>query len=82
MGSQDTHRPTSLLVAIEADRVAKQAAADEAARPEREAREQQLEADAALHGTAGWQALSPHRRQMVAAHVARQAQEAGNDAAA
>lgn len=81
MGSQDQHRRPGLLAAIEADQVTKQAAADEAARPEREAREQQLEADAALHGTAGWSALSTHRRQMAAAHVARQAQEAGNDAA-
>lgn len=81
MGSQDTHRRPSLRDAIEADRQTKQAAADEADRPEREARERQLEADARLHGTAGWAALSSARRAMASAHVARQAQEGGNDAA-
>ncbi|WP_406488996.1 hypothetical protein [Streptomyces phaeochromogenes] len=81
MGSQDTHRRADLLGAVRADQEAKQAAADEANRPEREAHERQLEADAKLHGTAGWSALSPSRRQMVSAWVARQAQEAGNDAA-
>ncbi|WP_328846085.1 hypothetical protein [Streptomyces sp. NBC_00258] len=81
MGSQDQHRRPGLLAAIDASRIAQETAAAEATRPEREAREQQIEADAALHGTAGWQALSTHRRQMAAAHVARQAQEAGNDAA-
>lgn len=81
MGSQDTHRTANLLDAIRGDQAAKQQAADEAAAPEREARERQMEADAALHGTAGWSALSDARRQMVSAWVARQAQEGGHDAA-
>lgn len=81
MGSQDQHRRPGLGASIATHYAERQQAADEAARPEREAREQQLEADARLHGTAGWAALSPARRQMVAAHVARQAQEGGNDAA-
>lgn len=81
MGSQDQHRRPDLFGAIEAQRKAGQEAAAEAVRPEREARERRLEADARLHGTAGWTALSPARREIVAAYVARQAQEGGHDAA-
>jgi hypothetical protein len=74
-----TDRPT-LQGAIRNQLAERQTAADEAARPERAAREQRLAADARLHGTAGWSGLSPARREMVSAWVARQAQEGGNDA--
>lgn len=81
MGSQDTHRRPDLFGAVSARITEQHVAADTAAAPEREAREKQFATDAQLHGTAGWLALSPSRREMVSAWVARQAQEGGNDAA-
>lgn len=81
VGSQDQHRKPDLFAAIGARLTEQQQEHDEATRPEREAREARLEGDAKLHGTAGWTALSDARRRMAAAHVARQAQGGGNDAA-
>ncbi|GBQ01035.1 hypothetical protein SSP531S_24650 [Streptomyces spongiicola] len=81
MGSQDQTNRADLYRGIETHYAARQQARDEAAAPEREARERRMEADAKLHGTAGWSALSDARRRMAAAHIARQAQDGGHDAA-
>lgn len=78
--SDQTTRPTDLAEAIHAHQNAAQAEADEAQRPEREAIEAQLAADAKLYGTAGWDALSPYRRQRVSTWVAQQAQPTGGAA--
>lgn len=59
----------TMAEAIGANLAEQQQAADEAAAPEREAREQQQKADAALYGTAGWETLSPARRGFAAAYV-------------
>lgn len=76
MGNE--HRP-DLFTAIN-DRVkAQQEATDEAGAPERERREQQVSADAALYGTAGWEGLSDARRARAAHFAARQG--GGDDAA-
>ncbi|MGW3650225.1 hypothetical protein [Streptomyces sp. NPDC000878] len=80
MGSQDQHRSTDLFGAVAADFAAKQQARNAATAPEREARDKQLKADAALHGTAGWEALSPYRREMVSAWAAQQARGGADDA--
>lgn len=76
-----TERSTNLYSALEADRIAKQQAADEAARPEREAAEQQAKADAALYGTAGWDALGDLRRARAGQYAAQQAQGGDDNAA-
>ncbi|MFE1344715.1 hypothetical protein [Streptomyces sp. NPDC058757] len=81
MGSQDQHRRPDLRGAVDAALKVQQAAAEEAAAPEREARDKQAAADAALYGTAGWDALTDTRRRLAAAHVARQGEERGPDAA-
>lgn len=60
----------------------RQEAAAERGRPEREARDAGLARDAALYGTAGWDALSPARRQMVSLFVQQNAAQAGGDNAA
>ncbi|WP_158840953.1 hypothetical protein [Saccharothrix deserti] len=65
----------SLWQAIQAKGEADQAAADETARPEREAYEAALAADAALYGTAGWEALPTPRRAQVAAWARQQGAE-------
>lgn len=76
-----TERSTSLHAAVAADQEARQKASDEATRPEREAREKRLTADAALYGTAGWESLSPARRELASAWSAQQAQGGADDAA-
>ncbi|MFJ7780087.1 hypothetical protein [Streptomyces yangpuensis] len=69
--NQERPRP-SLLAAIHADQAAKQAAADEAAAPERERFNAQLARDAALFGTPGWSRLSDARRARAARYSAEQ----------
>ncbi|MFG3189257.1 hypothetical protein [Streptomyces omiyaensis] len=81
MGSQDQHRRPDLRGAVAALLKSQQAAAEEAAAPEREARDKQAAADAALYGTAGWDALTDARRRHAAAHTARQSEAGGPDAA-
>jgi hypothetical protein len=46
-----------------------------------EDRRKQLEADAELYGTPGWDALPEGRRRLVAAHVRRAHQQGADDAA-
>ncbi|MEU8891142.1 hypothetical protein [Streptomyces sp. NPDC048442] len=75
MGSQDQHRRPDLHAAIGARLTEQQQTADEAARPDREAYEERLDADAALFGTAGWLALPEARRHQVGAHMARTARK-------
>ncbi|GHH38198.1 hypothetical protein [Streptomyces candidus] len=75
MGSQDQQRSPNLNSALAAHYTQQQAAADEAARPAREEHQQQLDADAALFGTAGWLTLSEVRRRQVGAHMARTARK-------
>lgn len=77
--SDETTRP-SLSQALLDHHKAVQAADEEARRPEREAIEAQLAADAKLYGTAGWDGLSDRRKQQVSMWAAQQAQ-AGGDAA-
>lgn len=67
-----TERP-DLFGAVAGHIATKQATADEKARPEREAREARLKADAALHGTPGWEAIGPARRSIAAQWSAQQA---------
>lgn len=76
-----TERSTDLYSALEADRIARQQAADEATRPERERIEQQAKADAGLYGTAGWDALGDHRQARARHYATQQAQGGGSDAA-
>lgn len=76
----ETRRP-DLYAAVAADQAAKQKAHDEATAPEREAREKQAKADAALYGTAGWSTLSDRRRQRAAQYAARPTEGGGSDAA-
>lgn len=78
--TEQTRRP-DLFAAVGQHLTERQQAADEAARPEREAAEKQAAADAKLYGTAGWDALSDRRRQRAAHHTAQQAQGGGDDAA-
>lgn len=80
MGSQDQHRSTDLFGAIEADRMAKQQAHEQATAPEREAREKQAAADVKLMNTPAWDTIGDHRRRHATALVARQADtgQAGN----
>ncbi|WP_405677287.1 hypothetical protein OG292_22435 [Streptomyces sp. NBC_01511] len=76
-----TDRPT-MNEAIGSHLAERQEAADAAAAPEREAREAQQKADAALYGTAGWESLGYRRREMAAGYVRRQqAAGGGTDAA-
>ncbi|WP_405797227.1 hypothetical protein [Streptomyces sp. NBC_01506] len=75
-----TDRP-NLTEAIGNHLAERQRVADEAAAPEREAREQQQKADAALYGTAGWETLGDRRRELAAAYVRAQQAGGGSDAA-
>ncbi|MFK0225895.1 hypothetical protein ACIQUL_09015 [Streptomyces sp. NPDC090303] len=81
MGSQDQHKRPDLFGAVAADIEAKRTVAAEAAAPERQARDEQAAADAALYGTAGWDALGDRRRRLAAAHTVRQTEAGGPDAA-
>lgn len=80
--SDETTRP-GLWNAIKDKNDANNAAADEARRPEREAFEHALAADAKLYGTAGWDALSASRRSLVSTWAAQQGRKttASGDAA-
>lgn len=78
-----TDRP-NLAGAILAQVTEREAAATAAAAPAHDAFEARIEAEAALYGTAGWDALSPQRRQFIASRVAlkaRTAQGGAGDAA-
>ncbi|MCB5166042.1 hypothetical protein LG634_14500 [Streptomyces bambusae] len=70
MGSQDQHRRPDMFGAIGAVLAEKQAAAEAARAPERQAFEAALDRDAALYGTAGWESLTPARKALVGRHVA------------
>lgn len=73
MGSQ--HRRPDLHGAIGAVIAQRQADAEAAAAPERAEREARLDRDAALYGSAGWEALPAARRAMAARHVAAKAEQ-------
>lgn len=75
-----TERP-DLYAAIGAKLDEQQQARAEATAPEREAADKQAAADATLHGTAGWDALSDRRRARASQYAAQQAQGGGSDAA-
>ncbi|MGW7195999.1 hypothetical protein [Streptomyces chryseus] len=72
-----------LYGAIRNDQAAKHAAHDAATAPERQAHEQQLEADAATYGTPAWDALPASRRSIVQQRALANARTAagGSDAA-
>ncbi|WP_435272203.1 hypothetical protein [Streptomyces parvulus] len=74
-------RRADLTAAIAAHNDAQQRKHDEKHQAERDAADRQMKADAALYGTAGWEALSDRRRARAAQHTAEQAQGGGNDAA-
>jgi hypothetical protein len=78
--SGETTRSPSLWNAIQDRQEADDAAEQEARRPEHEAYEQALAADAKLYGTAGWDALPPARRMQVSAWAAQQTQSSGDAA--
>ncbi|MCY0952094.1 hypothetical protein [Streptomyces sp. H27-S2] len=82
MGSQDQHRTADLYTAISDRYVQRQAAADAATAPEREARDAALDRDAALWGTPAWDTLPATRKTRVGQHVAAQRAEAGGPDAA
>ncbi|MFE5296408.1 hypothetical protein [Streptomyces sp. NPDC056632] len=81
MESQEQTRRPDLFGAVAAELEAKRQAAEQATAPERDARERQAAADAALYGSAGWDALSDDRRRLAAAYAIRQAEEGRADAA-
>ncbi|MGG8409947.1 hypothetical protein ACM614_26940 [Streptomyces sp. 12297] len=66
--------------AIGAALAEKQAAAEAARAPERQAFEAAIDRDAALYGTAGWESLTPARKALVGRHVAART-AAGTEAA-
>ncbi|MFE5397437.1 hypothetical protein ACFQ9U_23125 [Streptomyces sp. NPDC056568] len=74
-------RRADLTAAIAAHNEAQERARDEKHQAERDAADKQVRADAALYGTAGWEALSDRRRARAAQHTAEQAHGGGNDAA-
>ncbi|MFJ3978357.1 hypothetical protein [Streptomyces sp. NPDC090021] len=70
--NQEQRPRPDLLAAIHADQAAKQAAAEEAAAPERERQQAEMAHDAALFGTPGWSRLSDARRARAARYSAEQ----------
>lgn len=75
-----TDRP-GLAQALRNQAAEHQAAADARSAPARDQRETALKADAALYGTAGWDAL-PAARQAIVANYVRQTQQGGGSDAA